>query len=191
MKKTVLIALVALFSQIAVQAQTIWKSDKAHSKLTFTVVHLGISDVAGLFKDFDVTISTSKADFSDGVFELTANVKSIDTEIEMRDNHLKSPDFFDAEKYDKITFKSTSIKPAGKNKYALKGDLTMHGVSKPVTLNLLYRGTVVNPMNKANVAGFQLTGTLKRSDFNIGPNFPAPMISDEVQIKADGEFLTK
>jgi len=191
MKKTVLIALVALFSQIAVQAQTIWKSDKAHSKLTFTVVHLGISDVQGLFQDFDVTISTSKADFSDGVFELTANVKSIDTEIEMRDNHLKSPDFFDAEKFDKITFKSTSIKPAGKNKYTLKGDLTMHGITKPVSMNLLYRGTVVNPMNKANVAGFQLTGVLKRSDFNIGPNFKAPMISDEVVIKADGEFSTK
>lgn len=191
MKKTVLIALVALFSQIAVQAQTIWKSDKAHSKLTFTVVHLGISDVQGLFQDFYVTISTSKADFSDGVFELTANVKSIDTEIEMRDNHLKSPDFFDAEKFDKITFKSTSIKPAGKNKYTLKGDLTMHGITKPVSMNLLYRGTVVNPMNKANVAGFQLTGVLKRSDFNIGPNFKAPMISDEVVIKADGEFSTK
>lgn len=191
MKKTVLIALVALFSQIAVQAQTTWKSDKAHSKLTFSVVHLGISDVQGLFKEFDVTISASKADFSDGVFELTADVKSIDTEVEMRDNHLKSPDFFDAEKFDKITFKSASIKPAGKNKYTLKGDLTMHGITKPVSMNLLYRGTVVNPMNKANVAGFQLTGILKRSDFNIGPNFKAPMISDEVVIKADGEFSTK
>ncbi|MFA5244451.1 MAG: YceI family protein [Pedobacter sp.] len=191
MKKTVLIALVALFSQIAVQAQTTWKSDKAHSKLTFSVVHLGISDVQGLFKDFDVTISASKADFSDGVFELTADVKSIDTEVEMRDNHLKSPDFFDAEKFGKITFKSASIKPAGKNKYTLKGDLTIHGITKPVSMNLLYRGTVVNPMNKANVAGFQLTGILKRSDFNIGPNFKAPMISDEVVIKADGEFSTK
>lgn len=191
MKKTILVALVALFSQVSVQAQTVWKSDKAHSKLTFSVVHLGISDVEGLFKDFDVTISSSKADFSDGVFELTADVKSIDTEIEMRDNHLRSADFFDAEKFEKITFKSSSIKPAGKNKYTLSGNLTMHGVTKPVSMNLLYRGTIVHPMNKSNVAGFQLTGTLKRSDFNIGPNFKAPMISDEVVIKADGEFTTK
>lgn len=191
MKKTILVALVALFSQVSVQAQAVWKSDKAHSKLTFSVVHLGISDVEGLFRDFDATITASKADFSDGVFELTANVKSIDTEIEMRDNHLRSADFFDAEKFEKITFKSSSIKPAGKNKYTLSGNLTMHGVTKPVSMNLLYRGTIVHPMNKSNVAGFQLTGTLKRSDFNIGPNFKAPMISDEVEIKADGEFTTK
>ncbi len=188
MKKTIFIALIALISQVAVQAQTTWKSDKAHSKLTFSVVHLGISDVEGLFKDFDATITATKADFSDGVFELNADVKSIDTEVEMRDNHLKSPDFFDAEKFDKITFKSTSIKSIGKNKYTLNGNLTMHGVTKPVSMNLLYRGTIVHPMNKANVAGFQLTGVLKRSDFNIGPNFKAPMISDEVEIKADGEF---
>ncbi len=191
MKKTILVALVALFSQVSLQAQSVWKSDKAHSKLTFSVVHLGISDVEGLFRDFDATITASKADFSDGVFELTADVKSIDTEIEMRDNHLRSADFFDEEKFEKISFKSTSIKPAGKNKYTLSGNLTMHGVSKPVTMNLLYRGTIVHPMNKSNVAGFQLTGTLKRSDFNIGPNFKAPMISDEVEIKADGEFTTK
>lgn len=191
MKKTIFIALVTLISQATVQAQTSWKSDKAHSKLTFSVVHLGISDVEGLFRNFDATITATKADFSDGVFELTADVKSIDTEIEMRDNHLRSPDFFDAEKFDKITFKSTSIKPAGKNKYTLNGNLTMHGITRPVSMNLLYRGTIVHPMNKTNVAGFQLTGLLKRSDFNIGPNFKAPMISDEVEIKADGEFAAK
>lgn len=191
MKKTILVALLALASHFSIQAQTVWKSDKAHSKLTFSVVHLGISDVEGLFRDFDATISASKADFSDGVFELTAAVKSIDTEIEMRDNHLRSADFFDVEKFDKLSFKSTSIKPAGKNKYTLSGNLTMHGITKPVNMNLVYRGTIVHPMNKSNVAGFQLTGTLKRSDFNIGPNFKAPMISDEVVIKADGEFTTK
>lgn len=191
MKKTILIALAALLSQTALQAQTIWKSDKAHSKLNFSIVHLGISDVEGLFRDFDAMISASKTDFSDGVFELTAVVKSIDTEVEKRDDHLRSPDFFDAEKFDKITFKSSSIKPNGKGKYILGGNLTMHGITKAVSMNLLYRGTIVHPMSKANIAGFQLTGTLKRSDFNIGPNFKAPMLSDEVTIKADGEFSSK
>ena len=191
MRKLILIALVAIFSQLSVSAQTIWKSDKPHSKLAFTVTHLGISDVSGLFKIFDVTITSSKPNFADAVFELTADANSIDTEVEMRDNHLKSPDFFDAAKFGNLTFKSTSIKPDGKDKYVLTGDLTIHGITKPVSMSLLYRGNVINQMSKANTAGFQLTGTLKRSDFNIGPKFPPPMVSDEVSIKADGEFIAK
>ena len=191
MRKFLLVAFAAIIVQTSAFAQTVWHSDKAHSKLNFSVIHLGISEIEGLFKDFDVKVTASKPDFSDGVFELTANVKSIDTEVEMRDNHLRSPDFFDAEKFEQITFKSTAIKPNGKNKYILDGDLTMHGITLPVKMNLLYRGTIVHPSSKANVAGFQLTGTLKRSMFNIGPGFKAPAISDEVQIKADGEFIAK
>jgi polyisoprenoid-binding protein YceI len=191
MKKLFLVALMAVFSSVTAFAQTTWHSDKAHSKLAFTVTHLGIADVSGLFKNFEATVTTSKADFSDGVFTLTADINSIDTEVEQRDNHLKSPDFFDAAQFSTLSFKSTSIKPKGKNRYQLTGDLTMHGITKKVTMNLLYRGSVVNQMSKANTAGFQLTGVLKRSDFNIGPKFPAPMISDEVSIKADGEFIAK
>ena len=88
-----------------------------------------------------------------------------------------------------MTFKSTGIKKAGKDRYKVSGNLTMHGVTKPVTMDLWYRGTVVNPQSKAQTAGFKLTGVLKRSAFNVGPNFPPPMISDEVQIFADGEFI--
>ncbi len=190
MKKSILFVLAICLSSAAF-AQTTWKSDKAHSKLAFTVTHLGISDVAGLIKNFEATVSTSKENFSDGVFTLTADVNSIDTEVEQRDNHLKSPDFFDAAKFKTMNFQSTSIKPRGKNKYRLTGNLTMHGVTKPVTMELWYRGNVINQMSKANTAGFQLTGMIKRSDFGIGPKFPAPMISDEVWIKADGEFIAK
>lgn len=165
-----------------------WKNDPPHSQLGFTVTHLGISDVSGTFNDFEVSIQSSKADFSDAVFELSAKAASIDTRVEQRNNHLKSADFFDVEKYPALTFKSTSIKPAGMNKYTLSGDLTMHGVTRPVTMDLLYRGTIENPMSKKPTAGFQLTGTIKRSDFHIGDKFPAAMVSDEVRIKADGEF---
>ena len=136
---------------------------------------------------FDLT--SSKADLSDAQFKLTAKTASIDTRVEPRNNHLKSQDFFDVAKYPTLTFKSNSIKPAGKNKYKLSGDLTLHGVTKPVTMDLVYRGTVENPMSKKQTAGFQVTGVIKRSDFGVGTNFPAPMISDEVQIKADGEFV--
>ena len=166
----------------------VWTNDDPHSQLGFTVTHLGIADVSGTFNDFDVTVQSSKPDFSDARFELTAKVASIDTRVEARDNHLKSADFFDAEKYPTLQFKSTGLKPAGKNKYKLTGNLTLHGITKPVTMDLHYKGSVENPMSKKTTAGFQLTGTIKRSDFALGNGFPAPMISDEVRIKADGEF---
>ena len=165
-----------------------WSNDDPHSQLGFTVTHLGVSDISGTFNDFDVTVQSSKPDFSDAQFELSAKAASIDTRVEARNNHLKSADFFDVEKYPTLNFKSTSIKKAGKNKFKLTGDLTIHGVTKPVTMDLVYRGTVENPMSKKQTAGFQLTGTIKRSQFGIGDKFPAPMISDDVRIKADGEF---
>ncbi|SHE30335.1 YceI family protein [Flavisolibacter ginsengisoli] len=166
-----------------------WQNDDPHSQLGFTVSHLGINDVSGTFNDFDVTLQSSKPDFSDAVIELSAKTASIDTRVEARNNHLKSADFFDVEKYPTMNFKSTAVKPAGKNKYKLTGDLTLHGITKPVTMDLLYKGTIENPMSKNQTAGFQVTGTINRSDFNIGPKFPAPMISNEVMIKADGEFI--
>lgn len=166
-----------------------WNSDKAHSQLAFTVKHLGIVDVTGTFNDFDVSVHSKKPDFSDAVVELNAQVGSIDTRVEARDNHLKSADFFDAEKYPTLHFKSTSIRAVGGNKYRLAGNLTLHGITKQVTVNMEYKGTVINAMNKKHTAGFQVTGTIKRSDFNIGNGFPPPMISDIVRIKADGEFV--
>jgi len=187
MKK--LLFVVALFLQASLFAQTTtWKNDKMHSKLTFTATHLLISDVDGLFKNFEATITTSKPDFSDAIFELSADVSSINTEVEMRDNDLKSANYFNAATYPTITFKSTSIKPNGQNKYKLTGNLTIHGVTKSVTMDLWYRGTTENPMSKQQDAGFKLTGTLKRTDFNIGSNTPSAIVGDEIEIKADGEF---
>lgn len=166
-----------------------WKSDDPHSQLGFTVTHLGIADVSGTFNDFDVEVSSAKPDFSDAVFTLTAQVASIDTRVEARDNHLKSADFFDVAKYPTLQFKSTGLTKSGKNTFKVTGDLTLHGVTKPVTMDLTYRGTVENPMSKKQTAGFTVSGVIKRSDFVVGNGFPAPMISDEVRIKADGEFV--
>jgi len=174
---------------VSVFAQTTWEADPYHSKLTFSTTHLGIADIAGLFQTFEASIVSDKEDFSDAVFELSVDVNSINTEVEMRDNHLRSEDFFHVEKYPAMTYKSTKIRKAGKDKYKLTGDLTLHGVTKEVTMDLWYRGTIENPQSGAVTSGFQLTGTLNRSDFNIGPDFPSAMISDKVQIKADGEFV--
>ncbi|TDE42691.1 polyisoprenoid-binding protein [Flavobacterium rhamnosiphilum] len=188
MKKITTIIATLFFSTFLL-AQTTWKADPMHSKLSFSTVHHGISDIAGLFKKFEITATTNKTDFSDAVFELSTDVASIDTEVEMRDNHLRSADFFDVEKYPKMTFKSIAIKKIGKDKYKLIGTLTLHGITKPTTITMWYRGTIVNEQSKAITAGFQFSGILKRSDFNVGTKFPSAMISDEVKIKADCEFI--
>lgn len=187
--KKMLLAAIMLTATTVFAAMNLWKNDKAHSQLTFTVAHLGINDVMGTINDFDVTIATSKEDFSDAVITLDAKVASIDTRIEARDKHLRSPDFFDAEKYPSITFKSTKLKKVKKNKYLLDGELTMHGVTKPVQLHWIFKGETANPRSKARTVAFQLSGTIKRSDFGVGANFPATMVSDEVRILADGEFV--
>ncbi len=190
MKRNIIIGLLFIAaSAFTVVAKNVWKNDPPHSQLGFTVTHLGINDIAGSFTDFTVKVENTKADFSDAVFTLTAKTNSINTHVEARDNHLKSADFFDAAKYPELKFVSTSIKKKGKNKFKLTGDLTMHGVTKSVTMDLKYTGTTENPMSKKQTVGFQVTGTIKRSDFNIGAGFPPPMISDEVRIKADGEFF--
>ena len=188
--KKLFIVLSAFFALTAFTTLTdVWKNDAPHSQVGFTVKHLGIADVSGVFNDFNVTVNSSKSDFSDAVFEFNAKVASIDTRVEARNTHLKSADFFDVEKYPAMHFKSTSIKKAKKNKYKLTGDLTLHGITKQITMDLEHTGTIENPMSKKPTAGFQLTGVIKRSDFNLGSGFPPPMISDEVRIKADGEFM--
>lgn len=188
MKKNILLALF-LISAITVSAQNIWKNDVANSYLGFSITHLGIADVPGHFDKYDVKITSSKADFSDAIFEMTADVNSINTRVIQRDNHLKSADFFDGAKYPTMTFISTSIKDNGKNKYLLSGDLSIHGVTKQVTMNMLYRGSIKKPNQQKQTAGIQITGTIKRSDFAIGNSFPPPMLSDEVEIQGNGEFI--
>ncbi|MGO3807282.1 MAG: YceI family protein [Sphingobacterium sp.] len=171
-------------------AQSTYKADPAHAKIAFSTVHNAISDVDGIFNSFDATIKASKADFSDAVFDLTVDVKSIDTEVKMRDDHLKSADFFDAEKFTTITFKTTSVeKDQGENRYILSGDLTIHGVTKALTMDLWYRGTITDAQSGNEISGFQVTGVLNRLDFGVGTKIPEALVSNAVQIKADGEFI--
>ena len=117
MKKFLLIAAAFVGFTAFTTLTSTWTNDDPHSQLGFTVTHLGINDVSGTFNDFDVTVKSSKADFSDAQFELTAKTASIDTRVEARNNHLKSADFFDVEKFPALTFKSTSIKNVGKKKW--------------------------------------------------------------------------
>jgi polyisoprenoid-binding protein YceI len=193
MKKNVLIGMMftmALFLSFKPQENSTWTSDKNHSKLGFTITHLMISDVEGWFKGFDATITSSKEDFSDAVAELTVDINSINTDIEKRDNHLRSPDFFDVAKYPVMTFKSKTFKKVNSANYKVTGDLTMHGVTKTVELDALCRmGT--NPQTKQPIAGFKITGIINRSDFGIGPSMGPAFLGEEVTIFANAEFIKK
>ncbi len=165
-----------------------WVSDPAHSRLGFTISHLTISQITGNFKQFEVKVDSKKADYSDATVEVTAQVTSINTDVEQRDAHLRSADFFDVQVYPTLVFKSTSLKKTTGNNYQLVGNLTLHGITKPVTLNVVLNGTVTNPMNKKETTGFSIKGVLKRSDFNIGGKFPEAMVGDEVNLSASAEL---
>jgi len=186
MKKVSFIAAL-LISGATTFAQT-WSVDKAHSRLGFTVTHLSVAELGGTFNTVDAKFTSAKPDFTDAVIELTADVNSINTDNDQRDGHLKSPDFFDAAKFPNFTFKSTSFKKVADKKYKLSGDLTLHGVTKPVVLDVVLGGTSTNPMSKKTVAGFKITGTIKRSDFGVAASMPAAMLSDEVGLQAGFEF---
>ena len=162
--------------------QTTWSIDKAHSKIGFSVPHMAVSEVEGNFKDFDASINTSSADFNGAQVTFTAKTASIDTDNERRDNHLKSPDFFDAEKHPDIAFKGNLVKEGGK--YKLKGDFTMHGVTKPVVFDVTYGGTINT--GRGEKAGFKIIGKINRQDYGLTWSNKTPtgelVVGDEVDI---------
>jgi polyisoprenoid-binding protein YceI len=172
-------------------AQATWTIDKAHSKVGFNIAHMGVSEVEGKFNEFDGTVVAKSDDFNGAVIEFTSKTASIDTDNEKRDGHLKSPDFFEAEKYPETKFKGTLVKDGGK--YKLKGDLTLHGVTKPVELDVTYGGTV--DTGKGKKAGFKLSGKINRQDYGLTWSNKVPtgelVVGDEVEIVAKIELDKK
>jgi polyisoprenoid-binding protein YceI len=187
MKRYMILAAVML-SVLTASAQTTWTNDPQHSRLGFVVKHLMISEVDGRFADFNATVTTAKPDYSDAKITLKAKVASINTDVEARDTHLKTADFFDAEKYPTLLFESTKLVKVSAKKGFIYGNLTFHGITKPIKLDVTFFGKVINPMNKHTTAGFQVKGTLKRTDYNLGPKFPEALISNDVNIIANVEF---
>jgi polyisoprenoid-binding protein YceI len=156
-----LLALVLLTG--AAYAQTVWNIDKAHSKIGFSVVHMVVAETEGNFKDFDAKVTSNAADFDGADVEFSAKVASIDTENENRDKHLKSPDFFEAEKYPEVKFAGKLVKAGGK--YQLKGKLTLKETTKDVAFDVTYGGTV--DTGRGMKAGFKLNGKINRQDYNL------------------------
>jgi len=170
---------------------TSWKFDNAHTQIKFTVKHLVISEVTGNFKKFDGTVTTNGNDFSTAKIDFTAETNSIFTDNEKRDNHLKSDDFFNAEKYPQLKFVGKSMKKAGKDKYKLTGDLTIRDVTKSVSLDVVFNGTT-NAFGSTR-AGFKLTGTINRFDYNLKWNTlietGSAVVSKDVTITCDVELI--
>jgi polyisoprenoid-binding protein YceI len=142
-----------------------WKMDRSHSSIGFSVKHLVISDVAGQFKDFDLKLTTAKEDFSDLALEGTIKTASITTDNDRRDSHLKSDDFFNAEKFPAIAFKSTSTKKVGDNQFKVEGDLTIRDVTKRVTWDVTYAGSA-KAWGKT-ISAWKASLAINRFDYNL------------------------
>jgi len=168
MKSTV-IALAIVASSLGLKAQTKWVIDPIHSSVNFNIEHLVISEVEGKFRTYNGSITSAKPDLTDATIEFAVDVNSIDTENDMRDKHLVSADFFDTEKYPKMTFKSTSFKKLSANKYLLSGNLTIHGITKPAKFNVTYGGTAKDGYGNTK-AGFKATTTINRFDYGLKYN---------------------
>jgi polyisoprenoid-binding protein YceI len=186
MKKLVNASLVFITaSAFIINEMSKWTLDTSHSRLGFTVTHMGITDVHGEFSKFDVSITTPNSDFTGATIEMTAEAKSINTGISYRDEHLRTEDYFSVEKFPNLTFKSTSVKKAKGNKYSVTGDFTMRGVTKTVTLTAIHTGSAKTKKG-SEAAGLKLTGVVKRSDYGVGE--VGPGLSDEVKLIADLEI---
>lgn len=170
---------------------TTWKIDPAHSEINFKVKHLVVSTVRGSFNKFDATIETGKDDFSDAKIKFEADVNSISTRNEQRDAHLKSADFFDAGNLPKMIFESTSVKKTSDFEMQVTGNLTLRGVTKEITLNVIYNG-IVSGFGDIKVAGFEVTGKLNRFDYGLQWNALTEaggvVVSNEVKIEILAEF---
>ncbi|MEY4216453.1 MAG: hypothetical protein RLZZ68_909 [Bacteroidota bacterium] len=189
MKKLILIVTAFITFSFAVINQGTWNLDTAHSRLGFTAVHMGISDANGAFDKVTCTVTTANdKDFNNATFDLVADASSINTGLEARDNHLKSEDFFAVSQFPNLQFKSTSCTKVKGKKYLIKGNLSMHGVTKEVSLTATHNG---NAKNRAglDVAGFKITGKFNRLDFGVGKDMPVAVVSDEINLTADLEVI--
>jgi polyisoprenoid-binding protein YceI len=159
-----------LFSVVAastLMAQaTGWTFDKAHSSINFSIRHMVISEVTGNFKDFSILVNATKDDFTDATIDATIKVASINTENEQRDSHLKSDDFFNAEKFPEIKFRSTSFEKVSDNKYKIKGDLTMRDVTKSVIFVGVYNGSIKG-MRGTTISSWKATISINRFDYGL------------------------
>lgn len=171
---------------------TKWSIDPTHSEIQFKVKHLMITTVTGSFKEFSAEAESMGEDFSLGKFSFQANSKSIDTNNEQRDSHLKSADFFDTEKYPTISFKSTAFEKIDAEHFIVPGNLTIKDITKPIKLEVEFGGVGKDPWGNMK-AGFSLNGKISRKDWDLNWNAALEdggwLVSDEVKISCEVQFV--
>jgi polyisoprenoid-binding protein YceI len=186
-----LASLLAIAPTFAFAATSSWSVDPAHSQVGFGVKHLVISTVRGEFKTYTGKIVLDEADVTKSTVDATIDVNSIDTKVADRDAHLKSPDFFDTAKYPSMTFKSSKVAKAGKGKLKVTGDLTLHGVTKPVVLDVATTPEVKGMQGETR-RGFAGTTKISRKAFGLTWNNlveAGPAVGDEVTITLELEAV--
>ena len=170
-----------------------WTIDPAHTTVSFKVSHLVVSRVSGKFTEFSGTIVYDD-DLSKGSVSVTIQAASIDTDNEDRDKHLRSPDFLDAEKFPTITFRSKKVIPGEGNRFRLVGDLTIKGITREVTFDCKFGGTVTDPWGNTRM-GFAATATINRQDFGVSWNKTLDtgglVVGNEVELTIEGEAILK
>ncbi len=173
-------------------AITTWKVDPSHSSVEFAVRHMMFATVKGRFSGVDAVIKGDPGDLSNGSFEATIDVNTIDTREAQRDGHLRSADFFDVEKFPTMTFKSTSITKTGDNTYKVTGDLTIRDVTRPVTLDVEFTGQGKDPWGNQRI-GLSAKGSINRKDFGLTWNAPLEaggfLVGDKVDISIEVEAV--
>jgi polyisoprenoid-binding protein YceI len=176
------VASVATFS---VAKPVDYKIDPTHTATVFTWNHFGFSTPSANFSDIQGTISVDNAKPADSSVNVTIPLASLNTNVKALDEHLKTPDFFDAEKYPNITFKSTKVQALGKNKYKITGNLTVKDVTKPVVLDAILNKQGEHPMTKAQSIGFNATTSFNRSAFGVGAY--VPNVGDKITVNITTE----
>ena len=189
MRNRFLMALALASASLAsASAQTsTWTIDPAHSSINFEVRHMGVSNVHGAIGGVKGTVLYDEKDITKSSVQSTADTTTVATGVEARDKHLKSPDFFDVEKFPSLAFKSTSLSNAG-GQLTLTGDLTLNGVTKSVTLDVDGPAPPQTGKDGKTRSGFSASGKLKRSDFNFGSKFGSAMVGDDVKFSIDVEI---
>jgi len=182
-----LVLVTALLLTLSAAAQDAWQLDPPHSSAQFSVRHLGVSTVRGAFTKVSGTVQYDPNNLGKSSIQTTIDATSVDTRVEMRDNDLRSPNFFDVQKYPTITFKSKKIEPAGAGKLKVAGDLTIHGVTKEVVLDVDGPSPAIKDPWGNPRRGASGSTKIIRQDFSV--NGAPGVVGDEITINLDVEFI--
>jgi polyisoprenoid-binding protein YceI len=192
MKRLMILVLSLCATALAIAQPATWKADPAHSNISFAVDYMVLTEVTGNFKEFSATMASDGDDLAKATVNVSIKTASINTENDRRDAHLRSADFFDAQQYPEITFVSKSFEKGEGNQYKIIGDLTMHGVTKPVTIDAKYMGQARDMRGNLR-EGFKCTTIINRNDFGVKYNATLEsgglLIGNNVTVTINAQFV--